>query len=430
MNIRSAAILIAIAICSTASAQTSLTLERCLALAQKNSPTLHAAEGAVRSSELARTEVTTMGLPQVRVVTGGIYAPVPPRFGYDPAISNGGQVAGQIAVQQSLYDGGMRSLRLDQLSYDTESLRKERKRTERDLVFTVRETFIGALRAQREVQLQSESVDQLDDYRGIVQRLYNGGNASYTDLLKTEVQLSTANIALQKAHVSLTTARYSLSELTGMPIDSSTSFSGTLDSLVSEVSDTTMEMSAAGFVENLDLGIAGLEIQRSLIDIELAKRERLPVVSLFGDAGYLSSIENLRLPGDERLSGFGYSVGVDIEFPILNWGATGLRIEQREIGAAILQFHSELLRRSLSTEFQKTRLQLIKAKERLRAIRVNLTKTEENFLLTKSKYAGGASLSFEVLTAQQLLTETKLNELQTLSDIQFLSAKLEQLKTQ
>ena len=109
--------------------QTTLTLEQCLSLAKKNSPALRAAEGAIRSSELARSELSTTALPQLKAVVGGNYAPVPPRFGYDPAISNGGQVEEQVVVQQSLYDGGVRSLKSVQLHYDNERLTKERQRT-------------------------------------------------------------------------------------------------------------------------------------------------------------------------------------------------------------------------------------------------------------------------------------------------------------
>ena len=83
----------------------------------------------------------------------------------------------------------------------------------------------------------------------------------------------------------------------------------------------------------------------------------------------------------------------------------------------------------MSTESRKTRVQIIKQRERLSVIQNNITSAEDNFLLTKSKYAGGGTLSLEVLSAQQLLTDTKLSELQTLADIQLLAAKMEQLTT-
>jgi outer membrane protein TolC len=126
---------------------------------------------------------------------------------------------------------------------------------------------------------------------------------------------------------------------------------------------------------------------------------------------------------------FGYSLGVLFEIPLVNWGATDLRVQQKQLDAENLRLQSDLLQRSLTSESKKTWLRFIKQCERLRAIQNNLKSAKDNYSLTKSKYAGGGSISLEVLSVQQLLTETKLSELQTLVDIQLLAAKMEQLST-
>lgn len=411
---------------TTGISQTSLTLEQCLQLARSNSPALRAADDATRASELSQSELSTTALPQLKAGLAGSYAPVPPSFGYDPIISNGGQLAGQIMLQQSLYDGGARSVKSDQLQIDAERLARERRRAERDLTFAVKQTYIEVLRAERETELEQQSVDQLTAYIDLVQRLFQGGSASYTDVLKTEVQLSNAALSLQKAGESLQTARYSLSELIGIAVDSSVSVIGSLES----PSDSVSILPEANLSRNLDLSIAGLGTERSVLDVELTKRERSPEISFIGDAGYLSSIENLRLPSSDRVSALGYSIGVGIDVPIFNWGATGLRIEQRELELDAQRQQVELLHRSLTAELQKTRLGLGNARSRLQAVRRNMVKAEDNFLLTRSQYAGGATSSLEVLAAQGLLTETKLSELETLATIQVLSAKFEQLTSQ
>jgi outer membrane protein TolC len=412
-------------IVTTVSSQTGLTLEQCLQLAREHSPALRAANDAVQASELSRSELSTGSLPQLKGTLGGSYAPLPPSFGYDPVISNGGEIAGQIILQQSLYDGGMRSVRFDQNRLDHDRLEMERRRVERDLMSGVEQSFVELLRARRETGLQQQSVNQLTAYDGLVQRLFNGGGATYTDVLKTEVQLSNATLALQKAREAELTAQISLAELIGASIDSSVSVMGSL-----ETSERDSMPTGESLTHNVDLTIAGLGIERGLLDVELAKRERLPEISFAGDAGYLSSIENLRLPSSERVSALGYSIGVGIDIPILNWGATGLRIEQRELEVDAQRQQVEILRRSISSDFQKTRLALANARNRLQTVRSNVTKAEDNYLLTRSQYAGGGTSSFEVLAAQQLLTEAKLAELETLASIRVLEAKMVQLTSE
>ncbi len=413
---------------SFASGQEKFTLDRCLTLARTQNPHLRSAKNAVRSAVLSHAELSTTKLPQVKFSANTIYAPSSGSLGYDPALSNGGQIAGQVIVQQSLYDGGVRGLKADQISLDIDRLSKEQRMAERDVVFSVKQAFIEALRAEQEMSLQEESARQLSEYLEIVRRLSKVGSAAYTDVLKTELQLSNAQLSSQQAAEEFAVAKYSLAELIGTPLDTTFAIDGSLKNTYTVI-DSSLVSAIPDSSSNLELFAASLATKRSLLDIELTRHENYPTVSFIGDAGLLTSGDNLRLPRDERSNMFGFSLGVALEIPLINWGATDLRIQQRELDADILRAQSELLQRSITAESKKTWLQLVKQRERLQFIRKNLQSAEENFLLTKSKYAGGGTLSLEVLTAQQLLTDTKLSELQTMADIQLLAAKMEQLTT-
>ena len=161
----------------------------------------------------------------------------------------------------------------------------------------------------------------------------------------------------------------------------------------------------------------------------MAKIERRPVITAVADAGVLTSFDNLRLAAPERAGVYGYMIGVTLEVPLFTWGATDLRIQQRELATRALSLQLEGVKRSVTTEFRKTQFQLSKSEERLRSIRTSLKAAQENFVLTKAKYAAGGVLSLEVLAAQQLLTDLRLEELETIADSDLLSAKLEQISS-
>ena len=412
----------------TGAAQTSLGLDSCLVLALRNSPGLRSADNAVRAAGLARSELGTTVLPQLQAVVDAVYTPVPPKYGYDPAITDGGEVRGLISLRQSVYDSGLRSLRSDQFSVDIERLGNERRLAALDLTLAVKQAFYESLRARAEVALQRESVDQLEGYLGLVRRLYKGGSASATDLLKSELQASSARLALAKARESSSGALIALEELVGIRPDTSLRLNGSLE----EASGPPPDTAGGGRFDpaaTLDMNVAGMLVRRSMLDEDIARHERLPEISLFADAGYLSSGDNLRLPSSERLNGLGYEVGLGIQVPILNWGATGLRTEQKEVATDDLRHRMEMLRRSIASDAVRLRVQIAGAGERLRVLRDNLTKASDNFILTKSKFAAGASLSLEVLSAQQALTDARLAEIQTLADIRSFTAKLERLNS-
>jgi outer membrane protein TolC len=180
----------------------------------------------------------------------------------------------------------------------------------------------------------------------------------------------------------------------------------------------------------LDLELARTGVERSALDVTLAEREAFPVLSLFADAGMLTSIENLRLPSADRSKILGYSVGLLVEFPLFDWGGRGLRKEQKELEFNSLSTRRTLLERKLSGEMARLRLQLRNGQERLEILRRNAAKAKDLFLLIKARYAGGSALAVEVLGAQQLLNDSEVAALQTLAEIQSLSARIVQLTTQ
>lgn len=417
-----------LALCAphTGTGQTSLSLDSCLVLAGRNSPQLRSAENAVRAAGLARSELSTTALPQLQAVIDGIYIPVPPTYGYDPAITDGGEVRALISLRQSVYDAGLRGLKADQSSIDIERLGSEQRVALFDLTLAVKQAYYESLRSRAEVVLQQGSVDQLEGYLGLVRRLYNGGSASATDLLKSELQTSTARVALARAREVSLGALVTLEEVMGVPPDTSLALADSLGETPGLPPDSA---AGGGFdpATTLDMKVAGMLVRRSMLEEDITRHERHPEISLFADAGYLTSGDNLRLPSSERLNGLGYEVGLGIQFPILNWGATGLRTEQKEIATDDVRNRMELLRRSIAADAVRLRVQLAGARERLRVLRGNLAKANDNYILMKSKFAAGASLSLEVLSAQQALTDAKLAELQTLADIRSFTARIERL---
>ncbi len=410
-----------------AAGQTVLTLERCLELAGEKNIQLQISASAVRRAELALSEFRTTGLPRVKVTSDASYAPSSQSSGYDPAVTNEGELSALVALEQPLYDGGIRGLRSDQLGIEIARSGLERRVAERDLDFAVKEAFIEVLRGQREIILRGESVDQLTEYQAVVRRLVRGGGSSATDELKTSVQLSTAVIELQRATAQNRNARMILTELIGTAIDTAVSVDGSLEGLLGPSSDSLPPSVKIDPAVSLDAQISGLGIRQSSLDAEIAGRERYPTISLFGNAGVLTSVENLRLPPEERFGVVGYQVGATLEFPLFNWGATSLREEERKVELDTLRMQAVLLQRALEREAKRASVDLQAARARLASIRGSLKAAEDNYLLTKSTYLGGGSLSLEVLSAQQLLTDSRLSELQTLAEIQTLIAKLQQL---
>jgi outer membrane protein len=405
----------------------SLSLEQCLAIANANNPLMEQARKSRNIAELSRREISTTAYPQVRVQAGGIYAPADSRHGYDPAVTDKGQLLGQVIVEQSLYDGGIRSIKKAQVDLDIKRLTKEQQLTKSDLDYNVSQAFVEALRAQSEVTLRTDGESILSDYYLLVKSLHAAGTAGFTDVLSIQARLLNDSLAIIQAAQNLTAGKLTLAALMGNPADTSFTLAGNPEEILLKLGDSYSIPASLDSTRNLELSVADLEYKRSQFDIRATQKEAIPTLSLTGDVGFLSSRDNLLLPPTERVNGIGYEVGVTLGFPIFDWGGRKLRVRQLELTSDSLQIQREILKRSLYSEYSAILAGLSSARTRFRLAEAAINAATDNFSLIKAKYVGGSALTLEVLDAYQTLTETKLARLDILAEIAALGAKLQRI---
>jgi outer membrane protein TolC len=406
------------------SAQGLLSLDDCLAAAHRNHLTVRIAEAAARVAVLAHEEQQKSILPKVKLIGSASYAPHSTSEGYDPVITNGGELAAQLSVSANVYDGGARGVRTDQFSLDVTRTQAEERRAHRDLRYAISQAYYDALEAQQLVELHHTRLRELSDYSELVERLFNGGGIKYTDLLRARIALETEQSSARRSEQAFASARITLAEAMGSPRD--TSFR--VRDVASVASpDSTFSLPDIGPPDNLDIAISDLNAKKSLLEVDLARSERLPSISLNGDVGFLTSLENLNLPPGERVRPFGASVGVSIEHPLFSWGVSDLRIQQRELDAQSADLGTKLLKQGLEAELARMKGSLTSAFDQYSTFQRTLTIAQDHFSLIKAQYAGGGVSSLEVLSAEQLLADTREGLLSSRIDMMKLSARIEQL---
>ena len=420
-------ILLFVCLCSVAEAADSLSLNQCLDIAKSNSPELRIAENGVRSSEIGRSIADKARWPLFSIAGNASYAPASLSFGYDPAVSNGGEYGARLVAEQTIYNGGLMGLdiRLAETQVKGQSLAYQQQ--ERDLVYSVRQAFVDMLLAQRQTELLDSSVNRLIDYLGLVERLNESGTVGYTDFLSTQVDLDNARVDAMSAAESLKSARFNLARLMGTPNDTTFVIRGSLDTLLIDAKDTLAILPDVKLDQNLDVVVAQLSRTQSQIALAQTKAQWKPSVSFVADAGVVTSRENLLLPRSERYNSVGYSVGVTIDMPLWDWGTRKAQIRKSSLDLKSSTDYIELVRRDILTAYRTTRTRMTGAFRRLQSIRQMTETAQKNYLLSTAQYADGALTASEVLIAQQLLTGAYSTEVQTLAEIQSLRAQLAQI---
>ncbi len=400
--------LIARALAFSADQPRTLSLSQCLEIARNHNTTMRIAERNIRINELAVRELHATGLPQVKVGVGASDAPHGSVLGYDPAITDGGQLSGQLIVQQPIFDPG-RKIENRRLSLERSRLSLARLASLRDLEAAVRLSFVEALGAQEETDLQKDNLRQSADYLALVTAMKAAGNASPADVLKTQAQFDSDGLVLDNAVENETLARLALAQAMGIPGDTTIRAAGTVNDLPVTIPNEDSMGNTGDFPgKPLDLRIADLEAREGDLDVDLAKSERLPDVSLAADAGLLTSADNLRAGPGGRLPFVGASAGVSAVMPLFSWGAIRIRADQRALAALSLRDSAQALGRSIASQRHILAERIRSAFTNRSTLAEMLKLFGDSFLLTRSTFAGGAGTASEVLLAHRQLADARL----------------------
>jgi len=405
----------------------SLSLERCIAIARRNSPELRIASSAIEASRLDRKLVAQTRWPQLRLSAGAGYAPFSRSFGYDPAVSNGGELGARVIAEQTLYSGGTTGLQEKQAETAISQQSLAWQQQDRDLVYAVRLAFIDLLSAEKQHELARQSVAQLADYTSLVADLHQSGRARYADLLNAQVELARAQIDSADAEQVIASARLNLNRLLGLPDDTLLEPAGSLDTLLLDAADTTMAIPQAIAGDNLDISAARLDLAQNRLTLDLTRSQWKPTVSFSADAGIETSRENLLLPSSERYRSVGYSVGLSIDMPLWDRGKRRTETARTRTQIRAAEDNITLVRRNTAADYRDTRLRLIQTQRRLVTIRNVVETAQKNYLLNTAQYADGYVTASEVLLAQQTLTDTQRSEIDALAAIQSLKARLDMI---
>jgi cobalt-zinc-cadmium efflux system outer membrane protein len=379
----------------------------------------------VEAGTLAKKQIPLRRLPQLRYNVGASYSPTSPSFGYDPTVSNGGQLNAQIVGSESLYDGGKRAIELRQSELDLSHLSNETGLERADLRLEITQIFIQILHAHESMLLLDSSLLELRKYHDLVEKLFAGGAVGQTDLLAVTSQVQMAEIARERAAADEAASRCVLAASMGSPGDTNFVVDGLLESLMQAGVPQPIDSTT-----NLEFRTKDLEAKKAELDIDLARAQKKPTLDLEGDAGILTSILNLQQPSGSRSSILGLSVGVVLDGPLLDWGANDLLVDQRRSEFESKQIEKMQLARSLNSELVRLSNELTVSQRRIAPLKEALGIAEQNYSLTLAKYAGGGARAIEVLDAHRQVMEMRASLVDLQAEIDTERASLERLNTQ
>jgi outer membrane protein TolC len=418
----------------------SMTIDQAIGIGLENSKGLHASAMRVQAAESKSGEVQASQLPTLKA--SGSYnrlsdipafqATIPQdAFGRGfPArtisvplsqtiLNNYGL---RLSLQQPLFTGMRLKSSSEMADFDAQATGENYNRDRSELVFNIKNAYWGLYEAIEFKKVIDENIEQVQAHLNNVQNLSKQGIVTKNEVLKVEVQLSSARVMQLTAQNNVHLAMLALSNLIGLPLtteirlasDIQTRSAGEseINKLVQQAVETRPEVKSMEY-----------RVKSSESAVTLARSGWFPQVYLTGNYYYARPNQRINPAVDEFKDT--WDVGISLSLDIWNWGTTVHQTNQAQAHLAEAQAEMGQLKDAINLEVTQSYLNMNESRERIGVAETGVREAEENYRITNEKFKAGLALNSDLLDAEAALLQAKWSHIQALVDHEVAQARLD-----
>ncbi len=376
-----------------------------------NSPLLKDFKNQLLSGKLDSLLTQASYKPQINQVSQAMYAPVAKKFGYDEAITDGGNYSAVVSLEKSLFNQRVKDGQFKTIALIQQAIEADRKITVIELKQAITEQYLSAYADGLQIEFNRNTLSLLKEQQAIVKALADRGIYAQTDLMNLSLSITSQEVAIQQANIQYRNNLALLKYICGITDASTVSLEKpelTIQNSFNIYSSPAMMNFKIDSLKNLN--------SKELIDLNYR-----PKVSAFADAGFMA-IRPENIPHN-----FGTSLGLNFSMPIYDGKQRKLQVEK-----ILLAENSRLDYQTYYTSQYKQQInqlteQLKLTDELILSIRTQLSEQEKLITLYKIEIEKGLVRFLDFLTTVNNYTQTKnsltvseMNRLQIINQMNYL----------
>src|SRR4030043_138434 len=281
-----------------------------------------------------------------------------------------------------------------------------------DLALNVKEAYFNILRADKAVNVAKSAVESLEAHHNVAKNFYDVGMIPVNDLLKAEVELANTQHNLIQAQNASRLARVSFNVLLSRSIDEPFEIEDILiytketpdfDSYLEKALKARPEIKA------LDLTDAQIDQQ-----INLAKSKYYPEVDF--TYNYIKAGDTPKVSGSNFQLSSQWQANVGLSWTFWDWNKTRNSVNQTESQKRQLFQTRKSIEDGVKLQLKQAILNLKEAEEKIPTAQKAVDQAEEDLRVSEERYKAQVTTSTEVLDAQTLLSQARMNYYNALYD--------------
>lgn len=402
---------------STLAAPIELSQDDCVALTLQNNPTLEIATAdrgkklwAVKQAEAEKGFNLSFGHTDSRYNT----EPNPNGYIFDYTYYT--ENNNNMSLGLTLYSGSKLEGQIDQAKLNLKISNLNLEATKQQLRLNTVSAYFDALEYRKILEVDQESVDDLDAHLTNVQAQYGAGMVPRADFLYSQVQLASAQDGLIRVRANYENAIDNLNTIMGLPVNSKLKLKD--DFHYEKYTRTIEECIDYALKNRSEIAEYQANISRAQDGITIAKSGNLPTVSFKGTKNW----DDQKLPG---LKSRTWMVSLTTSLDVMDSGLTESQIKQAKYDLSTAQQQARQTRDSIVLEVRQAYHSLREAEYRIETAEVAVEQAEEDFKISEIGYSVGVITNLNVIDAELALAQAKTLYIQALYDYNLSKAKLD-----
>jgi outer membrane protein TolC len=416
-----------VCLASLSQAQTQLTLDDALRLANAQVSTLQSATLNERVAAEDLRQAQAAFLPKVSVPLSYIYTSpalgLPPGEPRAPSFIANDAIGAYEALVNVSGDFDVAGRLRASLNRNRALLAAARAGTEvarRALAQAVIEAYYGLALANAQHRAAAGNLRAAEEFEHISSLLLSGGEVAPVDLTRAQLQTLTRRDELERARVNEEVAAGALRVFVGYQFTQPIVTSDL--ALALPTNSELQQFKVDDISRRPEFTQLEQQLRAARADIKIARADRLPSLSYSLNGGF--DTDSLRGPRLKEHSGVSAAVSVNI--PIFDWGASRSRERQARLRAELAENERTLALRGFTQQFYAAQSQATSAAARINVAREAVSKAEDNVAASIARYRAGEAQIVEVTDAQTTLVEQRTALYQAIFDYQAALARLRQ----
>ena len=407
-----------------------LSLQEAIDLGIKNSKQLKASDARIDQADAALQQAKDNRLPNASISGSYLRLATPnvtvktKAFGSGGADTTGGSSSGSINqamygifnVSLPIYAGGKIRYGIESAKYLQEAVKLDGDNNKDAVILNTINAYTNLYKADVTVNVVKENLQQSLYRDSVLSRLEQNGLLARNDLLKAELQSSNIELSILDAENNRKIANVNMNLMLGLPEETVLmTDSSTFEKAISL--KNLEEYEQLSLQNRKDIQALSFRQKAATTGISSAKADLYPSIALSG--GYIAA----DIPHFLTITN-AVNIGVGVQYNLGSLWKTKAKISQaqareREIAANSAQLDDEV-RLGINQDYENILLSKKKTEVYQRAV----AQATENYRITKNKFDNNLVNTTELLDANLLLLQSKLNLAVAKADVMLAYNKL------